>query len=538
MTAPDQNPAPTAHRPPLTAHTVFPPRVTLAVIWLILPTVLTLAYVGTLVQYPLDFWYHVTTGQLIWQSGRIPVQDTFTFTIAGQPIINQCWLAQLGMFGLFSWGGFALAQFVAAVCYATALAVTTAIAWQRSASARVAAAVGLGAMGLALTNFGVRPQAFSFLLFAVELMVLWRWPQRGTTVAIVALAGVLWTNIHGAFPLGAVLPGLFLAGTGWTLWRHDGFRAAWQSPAVRGYALCLLIAVICAFCNPHPGRTVDYVLGVGTTARVRGIGEWAPSRLDSYTGIALLVSVVIAAVILGLRWRRVTATELLLLVPFAALALQHQRMVAWWAVVLATVVARHLAELLQCPRETIAESSPSAIATREEGTLFNSALLILLLAWAAMSTPWTRSYNPMLGPSKRVAQADDDPRAGVDFLCRSGCQGHVFAPLEWGAYLTWFLNDRAQVFLDGRIDFFPDSVWREYLQVALAEPGWEEVLSRREVNWIVWSKQMRGEMPSRLSRSPGWEKVYEDELVLIWVRREILHPRGWRCQQTSLGNCA
>jgi hypothetical protein len=521
MTAVNQDSLPTVHRPLPAVHSP-----SLALIWLILPTLLTLAYVGTLVQYPLDFWYHVATGRLIWQSGAIPVRDTFTFTIAGQPVINQCWLAQLGMYGLFTWGGFALAQFVAAMCYAAALAVTTAIAWHRSGNARIAAAVTLGALGLAMSNFGVRPQALSFFLFAVELMVLWRWPHRWATVAIVALVEVLWTNIHGAFPLGIVLPGIFLVGAGWTLWRHEGFPAVCESPAVRGYAVCLLIAAICAFCNPHPGRTLDYVLGVGTTARVRGIGEWAPSRLDSYTGIALLVSVVFAAAILALRWRRVTATDLVLLVPFAALAFQHQRMVAWWAVVLASVIAHHLGELLRRQCKAGGESPPLATVTQEEGSLFNGVLLILLLAWAAMSTPWTRSYNPILGPGKRAALADDDPRAGLDYLCRSDCQGNVFAPLEWGGYLTWFLSDRVWVFMDGRIDFFPEPVWREYLQVALAEPGWESVLSRHKITWVVWSKQMCGELPSRLSGVSGWEKVYEDELVLIWARRDMLHPHG------------
>ncbi len=46
---------------------------------------LKLIYVGTLVQYPLDFWHHVATGQMIADSGSIPRHDTLTFTIAGRP---------------------------------------------------------------------------------------------------------------------------------------------------------------------------------------------------------------------------------------------------------------------------------------------------------------------------------------------------------------------------------------------------------------------------------------------------------------------
>lgn len=500
------------------------PRITLAFIWLILPTALTLGYVSTLVQYPLDFWHHLTTGRAIWQCGAIPVRDTFTFTIDGQPITNQCWLAQLTMYGLFCWGGFALAQFVAAICYAAAIAVTTATAWQRSRNARIAAAMALGCMVVALSNFGVRPQAFSFLLFAVELLVLWCWPARRTTWAIIAVVEVLWTNTHGAFPLGVVLPALFLTGTAWTVWRVEGIRSAWLNPIVRGYASCLLIAATGAFCNPHPGRTLDYVVGVGTTAPVRGIGEWAPSRLDSYTGIAFVVSAVVIAAILAMRWRRVTASELILLAPFAALALQHQRMVAWWSMVATTVIAHHLVELLRAWIERPTGRDPSE-NTREKGAFFNWVPLALLLAWLGMSTPWTRSYNPLLAPSKRESRAVDDPQPVVEYLGRVGCHGHIYCPMEWGAYLTWHLGPQARVFIDGRIDFFPASVWRDYLLVGHADPGWEEVLSRDDITWVIWSKELSSRLPSILIQTPLWEKVYEDDLAWVLARRGVAQPK-------------
>src|SRR2546423_295403 len=124
------------------------PRLSHAPIYLTLPALLTWAFVGTSVEFPLDFWHHVTTGRAIWESGGILVRDSFTFTIAGEPITNQCWLAQLAMYGLMRGGGYALAQFAAAVCYSAAIGLTTVAAWRRSGNARLAAALALAALVL------------------------------------------------------------------------------------------------------------------------------------------------------------------------------------------------------------------------------------------------------------------------------------------------------------------------------------------------------------------------------------------------------
>jgi hypothetical protein len=234
-------------------------RITLDPLWLALPALLTLLYVGSLVQYPLDFWHNATTGRLIAASGAIPDRDTFTHTLAGQPVVNQSWLAEWAIYELFRVGGFASVQFAAAVCYAAAIAVTTAGAWRRCRNARIAAVLGLASLGLAISNFGVRTQAISFVLFAVELLFLWQWSGRWWTVLVVGAAEAMWTNTHGAFPLGTALPGLFLMATAWTNWRRDGLKAVFADRSVRVLAVCVVVALAAAFCNPHPSQTLSYV---------------------------------------------------------------------------------------------------------------------------------------------------------------------------------------------------------------------------------------------------------------------------------------
>ena len=477
------------------------PRLTHIPVYLILPAVLTLAYVGTMVEFPLDFWHQVTNRRLIWQSGAIPTKDTFTFTIAAQPIINQCWLAQLGMYGLFRAGGFALVQFVAAACYGAAIGLTTLTAWRRSQNARVSAALGVAAIFVSLSNFGVRPQALSFLLFAVELFVLWNWPDRWLTPIVAAAVVALWSNAHGAFPLGVMLPGLFLAADVWTRLREAGVAGMFGSRTVRCFALCLLVTAAAAFCNPHPDRTLDYLFGVSSRAARRGIEEWQPCGLNTYAGIAFFISATAVAIIVVPRRKEIKPLEWILLVVFALVALPSQRMVAWWALVLPPVLARHV----------VPSSKPA-----NDASFTKTAILAVLIVWAAMTTPWTRAYNPLLPAVKRQLHADDEPAAVVEFL--RGKDGRVFAPVEWGAYLTWRLDPRIKVFIDARVDFFPDPVWRDFLRIGTAAEGWQAALDRYEVQMVVWPQGPNMLLSTALGRASGWRKIYQDGIAVVFVR--------------------
>ncbi|MHB9156123.1 MAG: hypothetical protein ACYC5N_10645, partial [Endomicrobiales bacterium] len=52
-----------------------------------------------------DVWWHLETGEYLWQHKAIPRVDMFSYTIAGQPWIAFEWLAQLALFGVFQLAG-------------------------------------------------------------------------------------------------------------------------------------------------------------------------------------------------------------------------------------------------------------------------------------------------------------------------------------------------------------------------------------------------------------------------------------------------
>jgi hypothetical protein len=493
-------------------------------LWLLLPALLTVIYVGTLVEYPLDFWHNVTTGRQIVQMGTVPDRDAFTCTIAGRPVTNQCWLAQWAFYELFQGGGFPLVQFVVALGYGAAAALITAAAWRRAQlrtdisqkltlGCAVFSTVGLVLVSLALaaSNFGIRTQVISFILFAAELYALWRWPGRWGLVLLAAAVEVLWTNTHGAFPLGILLPGVFLAAAAWDVVRKSGWRALPGDRSVRVFAACVAVAALAAFCNPHPLQTLDYVGGVTSKASERGIDEWLPVSLNSYTGIAMALGLAAAAVILYFSPKRIEPLEWLLLIVFVVPALRHQRMVVWWAMILPSVLTPHLEQLVASWKKN---PGPSA-----EKSWKNIVVLVALLAVTALATPWTRRFNPLLPPAKRNLENEAEPSAAARFIRQIDYRGNVFNPMEWGAYLTWRLDPQVKVFIDGRIDFFPDKIWTDYSRIGDAEAGWETLLNQYRIDLVVWNRQMSPKLPEALRQSKKWRNVYEDSLSTIFQRR-------------------
>lgn len=485
------------------------PTTRLGPIWIALPAVLTLVLVNTSVEYPLDYWHHAVTGRLIDQQFVIPTTDTFTCTIGGEPITNQNWLADWIVFEIQEAGGFALAQLCAALLYAGAVLLVTMLGWLRGRNALVAGLVGVGALAVVANNLGVRPQAFSALLFAAEFFILAYWPKSSLTVFGVAVVAILWTNTHGAFPLAVVLPLVFLAGS-IAQRLGDGLEGLLQPHSrIHAYAICSVVAAGAIFVNPAPSKTIDYVTGVAARSADRQIEEWQPPHWGEYTGVMLLTSLPVAAAAAWYGRRRLSLGDWLLLLAFGGLACTAQRMAIWWGLLLPGIVAPALA--MPQPRRRGIEKRP---ATDSRAALvFAIALGVLAL----FTLPWLRYVNPLLPAAKRAELADDDPRNAIAALVRMKASGNVFCPMEWGAYVCWHLGDEAKVFIDGRLDFFPDEVWDEYVTLGTAQDNWQELLEKYEIRWVLWDKRLGEQLPNALSALPReWDRVYDDPLAVVY----------------------
>src|SRR5262249_40264353 len=104
-----------------------------------------------------------------------------------------------------------------------------------------------------------------------------------------------------------------------------------------------------------------------------------------------------------------------------------------------------------------------------------------------------------------------------------GKHRRVFSKLEWGEYLGWTLApDGYTIFMDGRMELYPDEVWHEYM--ALMHGRWDclDILDRYEVDFLVLDAnypQHRDHLLPLVRKSGKWkEDPFRSGNAMVFVR--------------------
>ncbi len=481
--------------------------------WLLVPAVAFIALAGN-TSYLADFWHHLARGRAIIEGGRLLDHDIFTCTVAGQPFQDVNWLSQIVYYHLFELGGLALVRVVNAAIVALTLFWLVALCKRVSDSLPVSLGIGI-AVFLGLWDvLTIRPQTFSLLLFVAMYDVLGRSERRPGLLVVPPLLMALWANLHGAFPAG-----LMLLGCWWlaALWVALAERTATHCRRARRLGLCLAAAILATLANPYGWGIYLYVAQTSNLAAARGIDEWLRPEFNQLIGLAYFVSLPIVVGLVVVAWKKKTALptvrELLLVCCFLPLACGSVRMVAWWLLAMAPFLARRIALLWPA-------TDNSTTLKPNRGASISVVALGLAMVF---SLPGLQRFNPLmrLRPiDPTTAQVHD----AQEFLAGHLDAGRVFSRFEWGEYVSWAGHPRLKVFLDGRIEIYPDAVWQAYADVTCGQPNWQAVLDDYhidalllDVNYHRWT----GLLP-QVEQSPHWQRRHQVGNAVVFVRGEAL----------------
>src|SRR6266480_414995 len=202
-----------------------------------------------------DVWWHLRTGQLMFESHQIPHLDPYSFTRAGQPWINHEWLSQVTMYAMYrlaGWGGLIVA-------FAAIVAISLWTVYVRCPGRPYIAGIFTlwGATASAPTR-GVRPQMFSLLLASIFLLILERSGKHPRLLLWTAPLTVLWVNLHAGYLVGIGLMILFLAGNVLEVASSQNWKQA--APQLRRLALALGACLAVVPLNPNGIQMYRYPL--------------------------------------------------------------------------------------------------------------------------------------------------------------------------------------------------------------------------------------------------------------------------------------
>jgi hypothetical protein len=445
-----------------------------------------------------DLAYQLRAGAIVLDGGGIPRTDTFTFTAAGLPWVDQQWGAQVILAAVYRLGGWTGLVLLRALLVGLLFGLIFLACRLRGADLRRAAWLTLAAFFVAAVALALRPQLFGMVLLAATLAIVAARRRRPNLVWVVPLIVLAWANIHGSFFLGPVVLGL--------AWLED-LRD--RAPSPHRLLLVAVAAVGAAFVNPFGAEVWSYAVGLSTNAQVTArITEWQPTTLRTIPGMLFFGSALAVATFLARRGRPTSWATLAWLAVFFIVGAYAIRGVAWWPLGAAFAVAGLLGEATQTATAPVERATPA-------GTARLNAIVVgaLVLAGGVLLPIW-RTVDPGLGaPAGVVGSAPPGITAQLRSLGRPG--DHLFNPQQWGSWFEFALP-AVPVAIDARIELFPAKTWDEYEAVVAGAEGWQGILDGWGVSVVVAAKADDA-FANRLAAA-GWRRVHADDDGSIFVR--------------------
>lgn len=78
---------------------------------------------------------------------------------------------------------------------------------------------------------------------------------------------------------------------------------------------------------------------------------------------------------------------------------------------------------------------------------------------------------------------------------------------------------RQHVFIDDRYDMYPRPVIADYFTLARAQPGWDTVLQRENIQVIIWPRD--DPLVTLVEETGHWRVRYQDHDRVLLVRDDV-----------------
>jgi hypothetical protein len=448
-----------------------------------------------------DYFWHITAGHLIAQTGHVPNTDPFSFTWSGRPWTPHEWLGELVIYGLSRVVG----QDGTVIAFGTAsgaVILTVGAMLVRRGVSFTSMVLPLSLMVLLIAPYAtVRPQVLSWLLFAVLLWLLASLASRHRSRAwLLVPLFVVWANVHGLYVVGLGVVAVYCL---FTIVGRTPMSAARLTMSLAGFAALLASALTPA--GPagllYPLRYVD----AGDWG-LANIVEWQSPNFHEAIHAPFLLLIALALLI-GLR--RVPAWMQLLSAVGIGMGLLAVRNIPIAAVLVAPVLALSLQPVVQgrrLPRMLRPPASPAARRVIE-----SCVATVVIVAAVVIFVP----AGIGVGAARRVEA--HFPVAAADRLEQLQANARVLAEYGWGGYVIYRLYEHGgRVFVDGRNDMYSDQILNDYVTIRNASDGWQQLLARYDVEAILLPPG--APVTQGAATGIGWCEAYRDDVAVLLLR--------------------
>ena len=446
-----------------------------------------------------DLWWHLKTGEIIWNTHSIPSVDLFSFTTNNHPWTAHEWLSQVTIYGAWKAGG--LSGLMIWLCvFPSALFIAGYVLCSLySGNAKVALLGALVIWLFATIGLAVRPHVIGYLLLTCEFLVIHLARTRNPRwfLALPPLFAI-WVNCHGSFIFGLMILGAFLFCSFFDFQRGSLVSSRWEKPQRRMLIIGLFLSIAGLFVNPVGFKQLIYPLDVmlNQSIGLASVDEWQAVKLDDVRALGMLVVGTFILLWTLVRRNLIYLDELVVLGLGFGMAARHSRMLFVFGVLAAPILCRLLS------------NAWDRYEPARDRWYANAVMMLLAVIVVALSFPGAADLEAQM--------KKNNPVKAVEYIRRTGLSGRMLNDYNYGGYLIWALPEQ-KVFMDGRADVYEwTGVLGEFAAWAQLRSDPKILLDKYRVDFCLMSK---GAPMSRvMPYLPGWKKIYSDELSVIFVR--------------------
>lgn len=458
-----------------------------------------------------DFWWHVRTGRWIFEHGRLPGHDLFTYTVSDHRWIDSEYLTEVLMWlvrARFGLAGVSIAFGVLA--WSGLLLVALSARPRRHPYVLVGLALGLAAVA-GYPVWGARPQMVTFVLVSLELLWLRGFLEGSSGASSRALLWLpavtaVWSNLHGGWPVGFLFLAIALL---CCVLRWLGDRTNIEHlQRARLLALVGVASAVTVLINPNGVAVYAYpVQTLASAAQQALIAEWQSP--DFHLAAFRAFEMMLLLVVVGLAFGRPSLFDVLVVVAGAVLALESVRHIALFVAGATPVLVTTWSDIWR--RLEVRRSLPVGPPRR-----WLSVVTLAVLALVAVAVG-LRTADTLGRQSALIVQTV--PVGAADWLAAHPEVGtRMFNEYTWGGYLAdrFYPNPNRRVFVFSEGVLMGDDLLFDYRQVAAVDPGWRDVLDRAGVDYVVFDSG--SSLDQVLAAQPNWCVVYRDATAVVYLR--------------------
>jgi len=462
-----------------------------------------------------DTGWHIRAGQYILAHHAVPTQDLFSFSRPGAPWFAWEWLTDVLYAGLFQMGGLKAIVLAAGLMIGLFATIVLRYTLWRGANLLVALFTTLLAAGAASMHFLARPHLFTLLLVPICFWVL-EADRRERTRWLWALIPVtaVWTNLHGGFVIFLACIALLVGGSALEAGFGNRLGDERRWAGVRRYALLLLGCSLASLINPYGIQLHVHIFEYLRADWIKNIVQEFQAPTFRNEGQlqyeALLLGGLIVVGFLAGKRRYTEALWILFLAHASLISVRHAPI---YATVAAPFIACQLSEWWSASAARMKKSQALRIL-HQLGTDLSSgfrwtsvwpAVFILILVFMNEPLKWPRDFPSEMFPTAMIHQ-HADLVAG----------GRLLTTDQWGDYIIYSYYPRQRVFVDGRSDFYGETLANQYLHLLQGAYDWREIMGR--YGFDVALLPVDWPLSSLLKQDPSWRVVADDHSSVLFRR--------------------